>query len=302
MAMVLSRWEFSCIMRADFDEKGGDWAEEEDDEYGLPPRQETVDENGVKTIEEWGWNAEGYAVKTVKKVKVKRRTSRVSKGVMERRGWKKFGDAEKAGSGLERGISTISIDPIMIEWIKHEEGEDDEASEEARAMELRKMKALDAFKMKMQERKEGTLNWAQQMAVNAGADKQTVLASTDSPAPGAPGKYVPPALKNRKPGETTDSYERDDSATVRVSNVSANTTEADLQMLFRPFGPIRRTFLSRDRVTGESKGFAFVAFHSVEDARQCIEKLDGYGYDHLILHVEWSKPNTQQDRSNTVRR
>lgn len=85
-------------------------------------------------------------------------------------------------------------------------------------------------------------------------------------------------------------------AQVRVSNVSANTTENDLQDLFRSFGTIKRIYLSRDRVTGESKGFAYVAFHSIADAQDCIDKLDGYGYDHLILRVEWAKPSEQRAR------
>jgi len=84
---------------------------------------------------------------------------------------------------------------------------------------------------------------------------------------------------------------RDESATIRVTNLSEDTREADLQDLFRPFGAIARIFLAKDKVTGQSKGFAFINFHSREDAARAIAGVSGFGYDHLILNVEWAKPS-----------
>lgn len=37
------------------------------------------------------------------------------------------------------------------------------------------------------------------------------------------------------------------------------------------------------------QGFAFVSYSHREDAAQAIKNLDGFGYDHLILKVEWAK-------------
>jgi len=45
----------------------------------------------------------------------------------------------------------------------------------------------------------------------------------------------------------------DDAATIRVTNLSEDTRETDLQDLFRPFGSIARIFLAKDKVTGQSK-------------------------------------------------
>ena len=45
----------------------------------------------------------------------------------------------------------------------------------------------------------------------------------------------------------------DDQATIRVSNLPENMREVDLQELFSPFGKILRTFLAKDKVTGQSK-------------------------------------------------
>ena len=38
-----------------------------------------------------------------------------------------------------------------------------------------------------------------------------------------------------------------------------------------------------------SQGFAFISYQIREDAQKAIENLNGYGYDHLILKVEWAK-------------
>ena len=81
-----------------------------------------------------------------------------------------------------------------------------------------------------------------------------------------------------------------DENSIRVTNLSEDTREQDLQLLFRPFGPISRIYVAFDRDTGESRGFAFINFMYREHAQMAIDKLDGHGYDSLILRVEWAQP------------
>ena len=81
----------------------------------------------------------------------------------------------------------------------------------------------------------------------------------------------------------------DDYATIRVTNLSESTRESDLEDLFRPFGRLSRTYLAKDKMTGLSKGFAFISFHDQKHAEEAIRRMNGFGYDHLILKVEWSK-------------
>uniref|UniRef100_A0A8C5ZQU4 Eukaryotic translation initiation factor 3 subunit G N-terminal domain-containing protein n=1 Tax=Marmota marmota marmota TaxID=9994 RepID=A0A8C5ZQU4_MARMA len=45
-------------------------------------------------------------------------------------------------------------------------------------------------------------------------------------------------------------------------------------------------------VVGWGGGFAFISFHRREDAARAIAGVSGFGYDHLILNVEWAKPST----------
>ena len=66
------------------------------------------------------------------------------------------------------------------------------------------------------------------------------------------------------------------------------------QELFSRFGQITRVYVALDRERGTSKGFAFVNFVRREDAARAISKLNGYGYDNLILHVEWAQPREQR--------
>ncbi len=48
-------------------------------------------------------------------------------------------------------------------------------------------------------------------------------------------------------------YSTDEGATIRVTNLSEDTRETDLQELFKPFGAISRIYLAMDKNTGQSK-------------------------------------------------
>lgn len=47
----------------------------------------------------------------------------------------------------------------------------------------------------------------------------------------------------------------EEAGTIRVTNLSEDTRESDLQDLFSPFGPISRIYLAKDKNTGKSKVF-----------------------------------------------
>lgn len=106
--------------------------------------------------------------------------------------------------------------------------------------------------------------------------------------------YVPPHLRGRGgAGEKMGGkFERDDLATLRVTNVSEFAEEQDLRDMFSRFGHVTRVFLAKDRETGRAKGFAFVSYADRTDAAKACEKMDGYGFGHLILRVEFAKKAT----------
>ena len=74
--------------------------------------------------------------------------------------------------------------------------------------------------------------------------------------------------------------------------VSEFAEENEMRDLFERFGRVTRVFLAKDRDTGRAKGFAFVSFQERSDAGKALEKLDGFGYHHLILKVEFAKKTT----------
>ena len=80
-----------------------------------------------------------------------------------------------------------------------------------------------------------------------------------------------------------------DDFTVRVSNLPEEATETDLMELFKPFGKVNRVFLAKDKNKQISRGFAFVTFLNKDDAQRAIWGVNDYGYNHLILKVEWAK-------------
>ncbi|KAL2125818.1 hypothetical protein VTI74DRAFT_2603 [Chaetomium olivicolor] len=114
--------------------------------------------------------------------------------------------------------------------------------------------------------------------------------------PGKKGSYVPPALRGgpggaRGEGERMGGKygERDDFATLRVTNVSEMAEEQELRDMFERFGRVTRVFLAKDRDTGLAKGFAFISFADRNDAVKACNKMDGFGFRHLILRVEFAK-------------
>jgi len=84
-----------------------------------------------------------------------------------------------------------------------------------------------------------------------------------------------------------------DALTLRVTNLSEDVREGDLGELFGQFGRTQRIFLAKNPETKVSKGFAFITYHNKSDAEMAIKRLNGHGYDNLVLRVEWAKPQNR---------
>jgi translation initiation factor 3 subunit G len=112
---------------------------------------------------------------------------------------------------------------------------------------------------------------------------------------GGNGSYVPPHLRGRGgAGEKMGGkFERDDLATLRVTNVSEFAEEQDLRDMFSRFGHVTRVFLAKDRETGRAKGFAFVSYADRTDAAKACEKMDGCKFVVILskymanMHCRW---------------
>nr|CDJ94811.1 RNA recognition motif domain containing protein [Haemonchus contortus] len=62
---------------------------------------------------------------------------------------------------------------------------------------------------------------------------------------------------------------------LKVDNISYNTTQADLRRMFDKYGEIGDIHIPRDKYTRQSKGFGFVRFYSRRDAEYAMDRTDG---------------------------
>jgi RNA recognition motif-containing protein len=79
-----------------------------------------------------------------------------------------------------------------------------------------------------------------------------------------------------------------------VGGLSYNTTQNDLQTAFAAHGTVSEVNLITDRMTGKSKGFAFVTMGSDEEAQRAIEGLNGKSLDGRALNVNVARPREER--------
>ncbi|KAJ8750630.1 hypothetical protein K2173_015811 [Erythroxylum novogranatense] len=279
------------------------WGElEEDDgedlDFLLPPRQVIgPNENGIKKVIEYKFNEDGNKVKITTTIRVRKlANARLSKSAIERRSWPKFGDAvhEDVGSRL----TMVSTEEIVLEPPRAPGSKPEETK--AAGDPLAQLGKGGAVLMVCRTCGKKGDHWTSRCPYkdlaqpSEGFIDKPPTAETSSVASGT-GKtaYVPPGMRaGAERGAGADMRRRNDENSVRVTNLSEDTQEPDLHDLFRPFGAITRVYVAMDQKTGMSRGFGFVNFVNREDAQRAINKLNGYGYDNLILKVEWATPRS----------
>lgn len=87
-----------------------------------------------------------------------------------------------------------------------------------------------------------------------------------------------------------------------VGNLSFNTTENDLHDAFSPHGSIVEVSLMTDRMTGRSRGFAFVTMGTPEEAQKAIEAMHGATLDNRPLTVNIARPKEERPPGGGGRR
>jgi cold-inducible RNA-binding protein len=89
-----------------------------------------------------------------------------------------------------------------------------------------------------------------------------------------------------------------------VGNLSFSTGENELRELFSPHGTVTDVHLVTDRMSGQSRGFAFVTMGNRHEGQAAINALEGQSVDGRNLTVNEARPKTEQrpDRSFSRRR
>jgi RNA recognition motif-containing protein len=77
-------------------------------------------------------------------------------------------------------------------------------------------------------------------------------------------------------------------------NLSYNTSSADLEQLFAPFGNVQSAEVIMDRDTGRSKGFGFVEMSSDAEAAAAIEGVNLKEHDGRSLTVNEARPKAER--------
>ncbi|XP_036422885.1 transformer-2 protein homolog alpha isoform X2 [Colossoma macropomum] len=80
-----------------------------------------------------------------------------------------------------------------------------------------------------------------------------------------------------------------------VFGLSLYTTERDLREVFSRYGPLTGVNVVYDQRTGRSRGFAFVYFERIDDAKEAMERANGMELDGRRIRVDYSitkRPHT----------
>jgi len=81
-----------------------------------------------------------------------------------------------------------------------------------------------------------------------------------------------------------------------VGNLSFESTENDLQDLFEQHGTVNEVRLMMDRMTGKSRGFAFVTMNDDAQAKAAMNALNGHELNGRALTVNEARPREERPR------
>ena len=81
-----------------------------------------------------------------------------------------------------------------------------------------------------------------------------------------------------------------------VGNLSFETTENDLQDLFQQHGTVNEVHLMMDRMTGKSRGFAFITMNDDAQANAAMSALNGRELSGRPLTVNEARPREERPR------
>lgn len=133
----------------------------------------------------------------------------------------------------------------------------------------------------------------------SGPKSNTRIARTgDAPTPATEGKPRE-RRPRREPAAVDNSGTASDVETKRIylGNLSYETTESDLEELFKGVGTVRRVEIVYDRRTHRSKGYGFVEMLNVDEAKQAVEILHDQFFMGRKLTVSGAKSQGPADGS-----
>ena len=83
---------------------------------------------------------------------------------------------------------------------------------------------------------------------------------------------------------------------IYVGNLNYRTTEDEIHQLFSDFGEVKSAQIIKDRMSGRSKGFAFVEMEDENEAKEAIQKLHESEFGQRSIVVNEARPMNTDDR------
>ena len=83
---------------------------------------------------------------------------------------------------------------------------------------------------------------------------------------------------------------------IYVGNLDYGVKEAQLQAMFSEFGEVSSVKIITDKMSGKSKGFAFVEMPNDDEAREAISNLDQKSIKERQISVSEARPPQEKER------
>ncbi|KAI7822416.1 eukaryotic translation initiation factor 3 subunit G-domain-containing protein [Kickxella alabastrina] len=237
------------------------WADDELDEQELPQAEVIQNDDGTRTVIEYHLNEDGKKVKVTRRMQGRVVQEKVNRAVAERKKWAKFG-AEKNSAPGPKLQQPTSLSQYAAQ----------QKQQELDVMEAEKKAAVKSSQIRCR-----TCRGLHFTALCPYKDTLVPLEEITGAAAAATDAGASAGAGAAAGGNS-----------IRITNLSEDTQEEDVRQLCKPFGSVSRAFVAIDRNTGACKGYAFVSFHEEDAAKKAIAKLNGYGFDNLILSAEWA--------------
>ncbi len=207
------------------------WADDPDfdDPTALPPQQIISNKDGTKTIISYRFNDDGKKVKSTRRIRTTVVKEHVNPRVAERKGWAKFGLEKGHAAGPSLDTTSVGENIIFrptLNWKSNQKEEKPDKGSMKDQLKDKKVKCRICSGEHFTARCpfKDTMAPVDENGTGAGADGD---GDGDAPAAGGLGEskssYVPPHIRRggaAGAGERMGGkYERDDLATLRVTNV-----------------------------------------------------------------------------------
>ena len=85
-----------------------------------------------------------------------------------------------------------------------------------------------------------------------------------------------------------------------IRNLTRNTTEAELKVLFETYGSVQSCTLVLDKDTGISKGFGFVEMPKIGEAKAAMKNLNGTELGNSKIRVKKAEQKQSDSKSDVA--